>query len=118
MHAEQLVSDEDAIAARKRLVQAVFEWQAASSAAAASTVNVICDIVQGSSGESVGPVAGKQAGVAQAPLCVSRALRVAHKGAAAGEGAVRPACCRLHCTASTFHTDWWVAAAHRARCVA
>lgn len=46
MHAQQLASEEEAIAARKALVAAVFEWQAGSSAAAAPTVNVICDIIQ------------------------------------------------------------------------
>ncbi len=51
LHAEQLSSEEDAIAARKRLVQAVFSWQESSQAANAASVNVICDIIQGSSSE-------------------------------------------------------------------
>ncbi|PSC76927.1 universal stress [Micractinium conductrix] len=87
MHAEQLVSDEDAIAARKRLVQAVFEWQAASSAAAASTVNVICDIVQGSSvpDESMAEPEGESGAGAQ--LCKlstdlnARCVALSHHGA-------------------------------------
>lgn len=54
LHAEQLAGEEDAIAARKRLVQAVFSWQESSQAANAASVNVICDIIQGSSSELEG----------------------------------------------------------------
>jgi hypothetical protein len=49
LHAEQLASEEEGVAARKRLIQAVFGWQQRSSAAAAPSVNVVCDIIQGSS---------------------------------------------------------------------
>lgn len=58
LHAEQLASEEDAIAARKRLVQAVFSWQESSQAANAASVNVICDIIQGSSSELGGQAGG------------------------------------------------------------
>jgi hypothetical protein len=39
------------VEARKRLVKAAYEWQTASSAAAAPAVNVVCDIILGTSGE-------------------------------------------------------------------
>ena len=55
LHAEQLVTEEDGIAARKRLVKAVYEWQQSSAAPAASAVNVVCDVVLGSSGEWSAP---------------------------------------------------------------
>ena len=51
LHAEQLATEEDGIAARKRLVKAVYEWQQSSSAPSAARVNVVCDVVLGSSSE-------------------------------------------------------------------
>ena len=54
LHAEQLLTEEDGIAARKRLVKAVYEWQQSSAAPAAPAVNVVCDVVLGSSGERRG----------------------------------------------------------------
>lgn len=51
LHAEQLAGDEEAVDARKRLVSSVFEWQQGSSAVAAPLVNVVCDMVLGTSSE-------------------------------------------------------------------
>ena len=58
LHAEQLLTEEDGIAARKRLVKAVYEWQQSSAAPAAPAVNVVCDVVLGSSGGCRGWVTG------------------------------------------------------------
>lgn len=51
LHAEQVSSEDEAVAARKLLVQRVHDWQQNSSAAIAPTVTVVCDVIQGSSGE-------------------------------------------------------------------
>ncbi len=51
LHAEQLAGDEEAVDARKRLVASVFDWQQSSSAVAAPLVNLVCDVVLGTSCE-------------------------------------------------------------------
>lgn len=87
LHAEQLAGEEDAIAARKRLVQAVFSWQESSQAANAASVNVICDIIQGSSSpdESMADPEGESGAGAQ--LCrmaadlSARSMVLSHHGA-------------------------------------
>ncbi|KAL4458806.1 hypothetical protein ABPG75_013671 [Micractinium tetrahymenae] len=87
LHAEQVASEEDAVAARKRLVQAVFSWQEGSQAANAASVNVICDIIQGSSmpDESMAEPEGESGAGAQlcrmaADLSV-RSVVLSHHGA-------------------------------------
>ncbi|KAI7836636.1 hypothetical protein COHA_009521 [Chlorella ohadii] len=87
LHAEQLASEDDAVESRKRLVQEVFSWQQHSSAAAAPAVNIVCDVIFGTSvpDESMAEPEGESG--AGALLCnmaadlSPRAVVLSHHGA-------------------------------------
>ncbi|EFN53371.1 hypothetical protein CHLNCDRAFT_137133 [Chlorella variabilis] len=87
LHAEQLAGDEEAVDARKRLVSSVFEWQQGSSAVAAPLVNVVCDMVLGTSmpDESMAEPEGESGAGAQicdlAAEVNARCVVLSHHGA-------------------------------------